>query len=101
MTFTYLSVGVTGARTRICIWLRVQVDVNTILWPKSRFFITLSGKPLSFSLSAMLTLSAVDFGSESQLGQTKDTKIGICCFSTKHADLRSKSTDWNHVNVSE
>jgi hypothetical protein len=38
------------------------------------------------------------------LGQTKDYKIGICCFSTKHAALRSKSKDWlarNQNNVSE
>ena len=37
-------------------------------------------------------------------GQTKDYKIGICCFSTKHAALRSKSKDWlaqNQNNVSE
>ena len=27
-------------------------------------------------------------------GQTKDYKIGICCFSIKHAELRSKSKDW-------
>jgi len=26
--------------------------------------------------------------------QTKDYEIGICCFSTKHASLRSKSKDW-------
>jgi len=36
--------------------------------------------------------------------QTKDYKIGICCFSTKHAALRRKSKDWlvqNRNNVSE
>ena len=26
--------------------------------------------------------------------QTKDYKIGICCFSTKHVALRRKSKDW-------
>jgi hypothetical protein len=34
----------------------------------------------------------------------KTTKIGMCCFSTKHAALRNKSKDWlaqNQVNVSE
>jgi len=34
---------------------------------------------------------------------TKDYKIGICCFSTKHAALRRKSKDWlarNPENVS-
>ena len=37
-------------------------------------------------------------------GQTKDYKIGICCFSTKHAALRRKSKDWlaqNQNNMSE
>jgi hypothetical protein len=32
--------------------------------------------------------------------QTKDHKIGICCFSAKQAALRRKSKDrlaWNHV----
>ena len=37
---------------------------------------------------------AVDRGLESQSGQTKDYKIGICCFSAKHAALRSKSKEW-------
>jgi hypothetical protein len=27
-------------------------------------------------------------------GQTKDCKIGICCFSAKHAALRRKNTNW-------
>ena len=37
-------------------------------------------------------------------GQTKDYKIGICCFSAKHAALRRKSEDWlarNQNSVSE
>jgi len=36
-------------------------------------------------------------------GQTTDYKIGIWCFSTKHAALRSNSKDWltwNQNNVS-
>jgi len=38
------------------------------------------------------------------LGQTKSYNIGICCFSAKHAALRSKNDDWLsqcHDNVSE
>jgi hypothetical protein len=38
-----------------------------------------------------------------QVFQTKDFKIGICCFSAKHAVLRRKSKDWlarNQNNVS-
>jgi hypothetical protein len=52
----------------------------------------------------VLTSSPVDCGFESQSGQTKDFKIGICCFSAKHAALRRKSKDWlarNQNNVSE
>ena len=45
--------------------------------------------------------SAQDRGFKSRSGQTKDYKIGICCFSTA---LRRKSKDWlaqNQNNVSE
>jgi hypothetical protein len=53
---------------------------------------------------SVLTSSAVDRGFEPRSGQTKDCKIDICCFSAKHAALRSKSKDWlarNQNNVSE
>ena len=33
---------------------------------------------------SMLTSSVVDCGFKTQLGRSKDYKIGICCFSTKH-----------------
>jgi hypothetical protein len=48
--------------------------------------------------------SVVHHGMETRSGQTKDYKIGICCFSAKHASLRRKSKDWlarNQNNVSE
>ena len=51
-----------------------------------------------------LASSAVDRGFEPRSGQTKDYKIGMCCFSAKHAALRRKSKDWlsrNQDNVSE
>jgi hypothetical protein len=35
----------------------------------------------------MLASSVVDRGFEPRSGQTKDYKIGICCFSAKHAAL--------------
>ena len=53
---------------------------------------------------SILASSVVDRGLQFRLGQTKDYNIGICCFSTKHAALRSKSKDWlarNQNNVSE
>ena len=53
---------------------------------------------------SILASSAVDRGFDPRSGQTKDYKIGICCFSTKKAALRRKSKDWlarNQDNVSE
>ena len=53
---------------------------------------------------SVLVSSAVDCGFEPQSGQTKDYNIGICCFSTKRAPLRRKSTEWlaqNQDNVSK
>jgi hypothetical protein len=41
----------------------------------------------------VLASSAVGRGFEPRSGQTKDYKIGICCFSVKHAALRTKSKD--------
>ena len=43
---------------------------------------------------SVLTSSALDSGFEAQLGKTKDYKIGICCFSAKHAALLRKSKVW-------
>jgi hypothetical protein len=53
---------------------------------------------------SVLTSSVVDREFQLPSGQTKDYKIGICCFSAKHAALRSKSKDWlaqNQNNLSE
>jgi hypothetical protein len=54
----------------------------------------------------VLHSSAVDREFEPRSGQTKDYKIGICCFSAKHTELSRKSEDWltrarNQDNVSE
>ena len=43
---------------------------------------------------SVLASSAVDRGFEPRSVQTQDYKIGICCFSAKHAALRRKSKDW-------
>ena len=53
---------------------------------------------------SVLALYVVDHGFEAWSGQIKDYEVGICCFSTKHAAVRSKSKDWlarNRNNVSE
>ena len=52
----------------------------------------------------VLASSAVDRGFELRSGQTKDYRIGICCFSAKQAVLRKTGKDWlarNQNNVSE
>jgi hypothetical protein len=43
---------------------------------------------------SMLASSVVDREFEPWSCQTKDNKIGICCFSAKYAALRSKSKNW-------
>ena len=53
---------------------------------------------------SMLASSAVDRRFNPWSGQTKDYKIGIYCFSAKHAALNRKSKDWlarNQDDVSE
>ena len=55
-------------------------------------------------MNSLLASSVVDRGFEPRSGQTKDDKIGICCFFAKHVALRRKNKDWlprNQDNVSE
>jgi cytochrome b subunit of formate dehydrogenase len=55
-------------------------------------------------MASVLASSVVDRGFDPWSGQTKDYKIGICCFSAKHAVFRRKNTDWlarNQDNVSK
>ena len=59
---------------------------------------------ISGVMISMLTSSAVDCEVKPRSVETKDYKISICCFSAKHAALRSKSKDWlawNLDNMSE
>ena len=53
---------------------------------------------------SVLAASAADRVFEPRSGQTNDYKIGICCFSAKHAALRTKHKEWlarYHNNVFE
>jgi hypothetical protein len=62
------------------------------------------GNHISGIMVTVLASSAVDRGFKPLSGKTKDYKIGICCFSAKHAALGRKSKDWlalNQNNVSE
>ena len=74
-------------------------DINIIIISLKYIYNRISGIMVS-----MLSSSMVDRWFESRSGQTKDYKIGICCFSAKHAALRRKSKDWlarNRNYVSE
>ena len=44
---------------------------------------------------SVLALSAEGHRFDPRPDETKDFKIGICCFSSKHEALRSKSNDWS------
>jgi hypothetical protein len=73
--------------------------LNSYYYYLSHFFNRIGGVMVSVPAS-----SVVDRGFEPWSGQTKDYKIVICCFSAKHAALRSKSKYWmprNQNNVSE
>ena len=61
-------------------------------------------KSIGGVMVSVFASSALDRGFEPRSGQTKDYKIGICCFFAKHEALRRKSKDWlarNQNNVSE
>jgi hypothetical protein len=53
---------------------------------------------ISGSMGCMLTSSAIDHGFESWSGQTKDQKIGICCFSAEHAALGRNLSEWGGMS---
>ena len=42
---------------------------------------------------SVLASSAVDHGFDPRSGQTKNYKIGICCFFSKHSALKIKSNN--------
>ena len=67
-------------------------------------YLLLWNNRISGVMVSVLVWSAVDRGFKPRSGQTKHYKIGICCFSNKHAALRRKGKDWlvwNWNNVSE
>ena len=48
---------------------------------------------------SVLASSAVDRGFKPRSGQTKDYKVGICCFSATHEALIRKKKDWLARNL--
>ena len=62
------------------------------------------GYRISDLMVSVIGTRAVDRGFEPRLCQNKDYKIGICCFSAKHALSRRKRKHWlarNQDNVSK
>ena len=60
--------------------------------------------PLKQISMFLLLSSSVDLGFKTRSGQTTDYKIGVCCFSAKHAALRKKNISQlvrNQDNVQE
>ena len=49
---------------------------------------------ISGVMVSIVASSGLDRGVKSWSGQTKDHKIGICCFSAKHSALMRKRQDW-------
>jgi hypothetical protein len=74
------------------------------LCPVIYFLIKFYFDHIGGALVSLFVSSAVDRGLEARSGKTKDYKIGMCCFSAKHATLRRKNKDElarNQANVSE
>ena len=71
------------------------------LWGSCQGTYFQSTKTASVVYVSVLASSVVERGFESRSDQTKDYKIGICCFSAKNASLRRKSKYWLARDVSE
>jgi hypothetical protein len=72
----------------------IDLDIERLDFTTNVHFINRIGG----EIISMLVSSAVDRGFEPRSGQTKDYKIGICCFSAKHAALKRKSKDLMALN---
>ena len=91
------------------IWNNIGIELKFTCVKKVEYVVITSWKPLqdiwyhdfricwTASMVQWLVCSpqvGVDCGCESWACQTKDYKIGICCFSTKQEVIWSKRKDW-------
>jgi hypothetical protein len=86
-----------------CVFIVLFPVVGFISWNAVIMSIVISNRNDDVMVS-VLASSVVVRGFDPRSGQTKDYKIGICCFSAKLASLRRKSKYWlnrNQDNVSE
>ena len=73
-------------------------------WMYPQYFTNIISTYTGDVMVSVLASSSIDRGFEPWSGQTKDYKIGKCCFSAKYAALWKKSKDWlarNQNNVPE
>ena len=83
-------------------WLHYYTSRSTTAFRPSKLHLT-TNRNVGVMVS-VLASSAVHREFEPRSGKIKNYKIGICCFSAKHAALRRKNKDWfarNQDNVSE
>ena len=81
-----MSCGYSSGFTRCCL-------IAPLVSPNSSYSQTWHTN-FKNKMISVLASSVVDRGFEPRSGQIKDYKIGMCCFSSKHAALRRKSKDW-------
>ena len=90
-----------------CIWLSFRSSIVLFFFSKTYYWYKITQNhvvyienndkyKINFNhidgvIVSVFVSSAVDCEFETRAGQTKNYKIGICCFSAKHASLRRKS----------
>ena len=98
MMSIYFSGKFDGFFFRFATIILVMKYLRDCVWPCNCVYL------IGGVMVRLLSLSAVDRVFEPRSGQTKDYKIGICCFSAKHEALRRTSKYWlarSGDNVSE
>ena len=71
-------------------WFTWLTRINNDIWTSVLHINSLIGG----LMVSVLSSSAVDRGLESQSGQTKNYKIGICCFSVREEEQTLVGSNW-------
>jgi hypothetical protein len=91
-TLTYILFSVLPSSYGIIIFYELKKQTKKQTKTRRYFFHRLCQSYVSSGISVFVP-SVVDRVFQSRSTQTKDYKIGMCCFSDKHAELRRKSKD--------
>ena len=104
--FNFFSVRHYEKRFNAQDWIWTSAELN-IQWLLFFFFIYNSTCISSYNriggvMVNMLASSAVHRGFETRSGQTKDYKIGICCFSAKDRLVQNQNnvSEWSNMSTS-